>query len=188
MAHEQQLEFIRLVSQHINDKTYQGFQILEIGSYDVNGSIRPFFNGSNYVGVDLTPGPGVDLVAEGNKLDLPNEYFDLAISCECFEHNPNWVDTFKNMYRMTKLGGFVIITCATRGRLEHGTTRTNPAASPGTDVSGWNYYKNLNKSDFEKNLSLENKFSKYFFYRNKNSADLYFVGKKLGSDVSLDYQ
>jgi 23S rRNA G2069 N7-methylase RlmK/C1962 C5-methylase RlmI len=41
----------------------EGARVLEIGSYDVNGGIRHLFRGaSDYVGVDLDHGPGVDRV------------------------------------------------------------------------------------------------------------------------------
>ena len=37
-------------------------RVLEVGSRDVNGSVRQFFDGGEYVGVDWRPGPCVDLV------------------------------------------------------------------------------------------------------------------------------
>ena len=67
---------------------WTGLRVLEIGSADINGSIRSFFPGSDYTGVDLSAGPGVDVVASGHELALPDRDVDLAISCECFEHNP----------------------------------------------------------------------------------------------------
>ena len=84
---------------------YSNKKIIEIGSYDVNGSVRQFFEKSFYGGVDLTVGPGVDIVCEGDKVDHPDNTYDIAISCECFEHNPQWLETLENMYRMTRDGG-----------------------------------------------------------------------------------
>ncbi len=52
-----------------------------------------------------TEGPGVDVVSSGHALDFPDETFDVTLSCECFEHNPYWLETFRNMHRMTKAGG-----------------------------------------------------------------------------------
>ena len=43
------------------------FDILEIGSYEVNGSLRKYFLNSNYLGIDLIEGPGVDKVLDGSK-------------------------------------------------------------------------------------------------------------------------
>lgn len=177
MSHIQQLKFVSLVSQKCL-KSNENKKILEIGSHDVNGSLRNIFSGSEFTGVDLSPGEGVDVVASGHEVEFQDDSFDLTISSECFEHNPYWAETFQNMYRMTKKSGLVAITCASRGRFEHGTTRSGASASPGTDAVGWNYYRNLNKKDFEKNFKLSEMFSKYLFFYIPMSQDLYFVGWK----------
>ena len=184
MAHFQQLRFVESVARHLTP-SWTGLSVIEIGSHDVNGSVRPFFAGSHYVGVDLSAGVDVDLVASGHEVRLPDGSFDLAVSSECFEHNPQWLETFRNMHRMTKAGGIVLVTCASRGRLEHGTTRTTPALSPGTASIGWDYYRNLNRSDFEAQLDLNAMFECHTFLRNDVSQDLYFVGKKSGSASAL---
>jgi SAM-dependent methyltransferase len=160
--------------------------VLEVGSYGVNGSIRPYFNPRvfrNYVGVDLIEGPSVDVVSSGHELDYEDEYFDLSISCECFEHNPFWVDTLKNMIRMTRAGGMVAISCASRGRVEHGTQRAgNPGASPGTSAIGSDYYRNLDERDFTNQIDLSKYFDCFEFSHNHFHRDLYFVGFKKGGD------
>jgi SAM-dependent methyltransferase len=179
MAHAQHLQFVEITAGHLADD-FSRKCILEIGSYNVNGSIRPYFAGSTYTGVDLIPGPDVDVVCEGEKLADPDESYDLAVSCECFEHNPQWLETFLNMYRMTKAGGIVIFTCATTGRLEHGTIRTLPESSPGTLTVGWNYYRNLKERDFTSRIEFEKLFTECFFVTNKSSQDLYFIGCKRG--------
>lgn len=185
MAHQEQLNFIRTTSESLT-KDYSNHKILEIGSFDVNGSIRQFFENSTYVGVDLTEGPGVDIVCEGNKLNHPDNTYDVTLSCECFEHNPHWGETFSNMYRMTKPGGIVVFTCATTGRPEHGTTRTSPSVSPGSQSIGWDYYQNLTELDFQKSFELSKLFESHFFLSNTNSFDLYFVGLKCGATKVFD--
>lgn len=180
MAHPQQLQFMKTLSQVVCSD-YTDMRILEIGSFDVNGSIRNMFRSNFYLGVDLIEGPGVDLCCEGDLVDEPEGSFDMAMSCECFEHNPKWLETFLNMCRMVKPGGVVAFTCATTGRLEHGTDRTTPFASPGTHQKGWNYYKNLKETDFRSRVDFDFLFSDYFFLTNKKSCDLYFVGVRIGS-------
>jgi len=180
MAHHNQLMFIAIASRHLREN-WAGAKILEIGAHDVNGSIRPFFDGSDYTGVDLSEGKGVDLVSSGHELRFPDASFDLTVSCECFEHNPEWGATFTNMCRMTKPGGIVMFTCASTGRLEHGTIRTTPKSSPGTQAIGWDYYKNLKKSDFKK-FNLGSIFESFAFFCNDVSKDLCFIGKKHACD------
>ena len=179
MAHIQQLKFVSLVKEHFVQDT-RPLNILEIGSYDFNGSIRQYFPNTNYVGVDLCEGPGVDLVSYGHEVSLPDETIDVAISCECFEHDQNWIETMNNMCRMTKPGGMVVVTCATLGRIEHGTRRSSSEFSPGTQFVGLDYYRNLGRADFEAELNLESRFSDYLFFTMPTSYDLYFVGWKNG--------
>jgi SAM-dependent methyltransferase len=185
MAHRAQLEFAHNVATHLFQGDWRGKKILEIGSADVNGTIRPFFQDSEYIGVDISAGKGVDLVGYGDKIDLGNLHFDLTISCECFEHNPQWIETFLNMHRMTKNNGFLVFSCASRGRPEHGTTRTSPLQSPGTQSVGWNYYRNLNKKDFVEALDLQSLFRWHFFRYNPKSRDLYFIGSKGGTKLEI---
>lgn len=49
--------FFRL-TEDANCRLVDALRVLEIGSYDVNGSVREIFGGcSEYVGVDLREGP-----------------------------------------------------------------------------------------------------------------------------------
>lgn len=145
---------------------------------DINGSVRNYFQGCNYLGIDVGHGPGVDIVCQGQDFRGESESFDVVISCEVMEHNPYWLETTKNMIRMLRPGGLFILTCATTGRPEHGTARTDPKWSPNTVDKGWDYYKNLTRSDFIQGISLDNFFEKFSFFENWDSFDLYFVGIK----------
>ncbi len=88
---------------------------------------------------------------------------------------------------MTKSGGFLIFTCATRGRLEHGTDRTTPKASPGTQSVGWDYYYNLEEKDFVNKIDLSIIFDDFLFLKNSDSKDLYFLGKKFGEQGQFKF-
>ena len=106
MSHPEQAAFFAAVADANNDLV-QGGRVLEIGSYDVNGTIRSLFAGSaEYVGVDLTEGPGVDVVSFGHEY-TSDKPFDAAISGECFEHDPHWADSLATMIRLTRPGGLV---------------------------------------------------------------------------------
>lgn len=168
MSHPSQMEFVQRVKGRF-PQFFTKKKVLEIGSLDINGSVRQFFDDCGYIGVDLGKGKGVDIVARGEELVFPASYFDVTISCECFEHNPEWVKTFNNMVRMTS--GIVIMTCATTGRPEHGTRRTSPADAP---FCG-DYYQNLTEADIRDNCDMT-RFVQYEFSTNQNPADLYFWG------------
>lgn len=70
------------------------------------------------------------------------------------------------------------MTCATTGRPEHGTARTDPASSPLTVEAGWNYYKNLREGDFSTAVDISPVMCAHQFWTNWNHYDLLFVGIK----------
>jgi SAM-dependent methyltransferase len=175
MAHHQEFEFIDAVKAALPD-FFRSRRVLEVGSLDINGSIRSAFEDCDYTGADLSPGPGVDIACAGQLLGFPSHHFDVSLSCECFEHNPFWVETWANMLRMTRPGGLVLMSCATTGRREHGTARSSPDSSPFTVQHGWNYYRNLKQADFERRFDLGLWFDDHAFVVSAESFDLYFVG------------
>jgi hypothetical protein len=173
VAHSEQRVFFETVKSFY-PQFFNDVSVLEIGSLDINGTVRDFYNATKYIGVDVGEGKGVDIVAEGQDLDFDNRSFDVTVSAECFEHNPYWKETFLNMYRMASK--FVIFTCASEGRSEHGTTRTTPADSPFT--VNWDYYRNLNEKDFRQEFNFDTMFFQHSFIYNPQSYDLYFWGIK----------
>jgi SAM-dependent methyltransferase len=181
MSHLEQVGFFAAVAE-ANAALVAGAAVLEVGSYDVNGSIRSVYSAAaKYVGVDLDHGPGVDVVAYGHQLDHPEGSYDVTLSGECFEHDPHWRKTFLNMVRMTRPGGLVAFTCASRGRAEHGTVRSDKTLSPGTQSAGLDYYRNLEERDF-RDLPLDDVFSEYKFWYLPTHFDLFFAGVRRGGD------
>ena len=173
MSHQSQLDFVSSVQKRF-PKYFLNSKVLEVGSLNINGTVRIFFKDCDYLGVDVGPGKDVDLVCPAHELDIQPETFDTSISCECFEHDKYWVRSFKKMYDLTKPGGLVIFSCATTGRPEHGTTRTSPADAPFTN----DYYRNLTIEDFEGAFDMDKMFEEYHFSGSKFPADLYFYGVK----------
>ena len=65
-----------------------GKRVLEVGSLDINGSVRPLFENCNYTGIDLGEGRGVDVVAHVTDYHrLDDNEFDVVISTETLEHD-----------------------------------------------------------------------------------------------------
>ena len=92
--------------------------VVDIGGQDVNGSLRVFFEnlGMKYICVDITPHTSVDIVVKpGEKLPFDNSSIDLIVSTSCLEHDPCFWITFKEMTRITKLGGFIYVNAPTNG-------------------------------------------------------------------------
>jgi SAM-dependent methyltransferase len=187
MAHPQQAEFISKVREYY-PKAFKGARVLEIGSLNINGSVREQFSDCDYTGADLELAPGVDIACQGQLLEFATGSFDTTISAECLEHNPYWRETLVNMLRMTRADGMVLMTCATTGRKEHGTSRTTPYDSPLTTAARWDYYRNLTAHDVEAALNLSGWLSDWRTWVNYVSKDLYFIGIREGSGQKLNAQ
>lgn len=82
---------------------------LEVGSYDVNGSVRPLFTGE-YVGIDHQHGPGVDEVMNGAAMSFPDASFDCVVSTSALEHDPAFWKTLAEVGRVLRPGGHFILT------------------------------------------------------------------------------
>ena len=177
MSHKQQLDFVQSVKQQFPNYFVKS-NVLEIGSLDINGSVKQFFTDCAYIGLDIALGPGVDVVGLGHEYDMPDSTFDCVISCECFEHDPYYEKTFINMIRLCRPGGLILFSCATTGRPEHGTSQCEPQSSPLTVAAGWDYYKNLVEQDFKAICDCDQTFSQYQFSQNSTMYDLYFYGIK----------
>jgi len=129
MAHWEQQEFARRIRKAFPEY-FNGSRTIEVGSGEIGGEgVRELFHNGEYIGVDLAEGPGVDRICAGQDIQEPTGSFDVAVSCECFEHNPYWLETFVNMLRLLRPDGLLIMSCALTGRQEHGTHRRDPNAS-----------------------------------------------------------
>lgn len=83
---------------------------LEIGSRHINGSVRELFRGP-YVGMDMLPGDGVDVVARADRIPFDRARFDLVITTEMLEHDPFPWKTLPEIARVLRPGGHLVLTC-----------------------------------------------------------------------------
>lgn len=96
--------------------------VLEVGSRDINGSPRKFFDGV-YWGVDMIDGPGVDEVCNAHDLmnhegppELDREpedvcpIYDVVVSTEMFEHDSAPWESMNEMRHVCRAGGYLIVT------------------------------------------------------------------------------
>lgn len=84
--------------------------VLELGSFDVNGSLRQFFTGP-YLGVDQFDGPGVDRRMTVDQ--IPDDWaFDTVVCTEMLEHDLTFWVSLQKMASVLHSGGFLILsTC-----------------------------------------------------------------------------
>lgn len=162
---------------------FKNKRVLDVGSGDINGNNRFLFEDCEYDGNDVFAGENVTIVSKTSNLQFPSETFDTIISTECFEHDPEYKESFKKIVEMLKPGGLFVFTCASTGRREHGTRRTSPNDSYGTigNIEGWqDYYKNLTFEDLCDSIDI-NIFDSFEHSYNPVKYDLYFWGIKMNT-------
>lgn len=101
-------------------KVYGGINkiVVDIGGKNVNGSLRSFFEnkGMKYICVDMEEDDSVDIVVKpGEKLPFESNSIDLVVSTSCFEHDPCFWMTFKDISRILKLGGYLYVNAPSDG-------------------------------------------------------------------------
>lgn len=120
--------------------------ILEIGSLDINGSVRSIFaqHAATYLGVDVQSGPGVDLVIDAAGMDT-GPVFDVVVCAEVFEHAPEWREIVLRAHGNLVEGGIFIATMAGEGRPPHSAIDENP-------IRDWEYYANVTGPELKEAL------------------------------------
>jgi SAM-dependent methyltransferase len=93
--------------------------VLDLGGRDINGSVRKLFPGARlYIVLDIAPGENVDVVADASTW-APDREYDVVVSCETFEHTPEWPAICATAFKALRPGGMFLATMAGPGRPEH---------------------------------------------------------------------
>lgn len=85
-------------------------RVVELGSQNVNGSLRDIItsNVKEYVGLDFAPGPGVDVVlTDAYNLPFDDNTFDVLVTSSCFEHSEMFWLSFLEGIRILKPNGLM---------------------------------------------------------------------------------
>jgi len=92
-------------------------RIIEIGSQDVNGSLREVAPADfEYVGVDFVTGKGVDVVIDDPySLPFATGSADMIVSSSCFEHSEMFWLLFLEIMRVLKPHGLLYLNVPANG-------------------------------------------------------------------------
>ncbi len=99
------------------DKVAGELKVVEVGSQDVNGSLRQLCPKQvEYVGVDFVDGKSVDIVL-GNPYELPFEdaSVDIVLSSSVFEHSDMFWLLFTDIMRVLKPQGLFYLNAPSNG-------------------------------------------------------------------------
>ncbi len=89
--------------------------IYEFGSFQVEGqeliaNLRPVFPNKKYIGADMRPGPGVDVILNLHRINLPSESAGTILILDTLQHVEfPWL-ALEESYRILKPNGLLIVT------------------------------------------------------------------------------
>ena len=112
-------------AKNLSRREIQGRKVLEVGSYNVNGSLRPILEAwkpARYTGIDIKEGSGVDIACNAESIleKFGKESFDAVISTELLEHVKDWKKVISNIKNVCKPNGIILITTRSHGASYHG--------------------------------------------------------------------
>ncbi|AEG18354.1 methyltransferase domain-containing protein [Methanobacterium paludis] len=89
--------------------------VFEFGSFQVPeqkdfADMRHIFPGKTYFGCDMRSGPGVDLILDLHNIDLSSKSAGTVLILDTFEHVEYPRKAIKEVYRIMKSDGIVLIT------------------------------------------------------------------------------
>ena len=122
-------------------------KILEVGSQNVNGSLRDHSKSKDYTGLDFVEGQGVDIVLK-NAYSYPfeNNTFDAVVTSSCFEHSEMFWLSFLECIRVLKPEGVLYCNAPSAFMSYHrypvDCWRFMPDAGKGFET--WARYNNMN--------------------------------------------
>lgn len=98
-------------------KDASNLTIVEIGSQDVNGSLKSVSPKNNkYIGVDFVKAKGVDIVlTDPYSLPFENDSIDVVVSSSCFEHSEFFWLLFNETLRILKPTGLLYLNVPSNG-------------------------------------------------------------------------
>lgn len=100
-------------------KFFKKVKVLELGSRNINGSVRKHFKGCEFVGVDWKMGKDVDVVCFAHETSFGKEYFDVIISFSMLEHDIFWKESLTHNLRQLKKDGLIMLSWIGRGGYPH---------------------------------------------------------------------
>lgn len=122
---------------------------LDLGGADVNGTARSLIPCvDTWIGLDIAPGPGVDVVADATDFWAMREALghplDVVLCTELLEHVEQWQKVVRNIWCLLARGGFAFITAAGCGP---GWGRRPHGARGELDPPPGEHYENVNAED-----------------------------------------
>jgi len=164
-VHPEAYDFVRRVAhgRYFNS-------VIEIGSRNINGSVRSLISTDDYWGIDLYAGPGVDEVADATEW-IADPPVHCVICCEVLEHAPDIDAILHSVSASLVPVGVFIMTCATDPRMPHST---HDGGTPRPDE----HYQNVDPAEFQRMAEVHD-LEVTAMEVHQDRGDLYVIARKI---------
>jgi len=88
--------------------------VVDVGSYDINGTYKSLFPEAKYIGADNTLGPNVDVIMDSPEWDELSDV-DYVISGQTLEHVADIPKLMASIFRVLKSGGILCMIVPSEG-------------------------------------------------------------------------
>lgn len=119
----------RFIEEQVAELGLADSAVLEVGSLDLNGSIRHHFVGQ-YVGLDIVAGPGVDQVYDGEAIPFISSSVPTVVCAETLEHAAEFWYLSAEIVRVLAHGGWLLLTTRANGFPDHAVPHEDGGAGP----------------------------------------------------------
>jgi SAM-dependent methyltransferase len=109
---------IDIMSEFVKEYKISKETVVDVGSYDINGTYKSLFPDAKYIGADISSGPNVDIIInseEWNKL----KNVDVVISGQTLEHAEDIPSLMLSIFNILKIGGIACIIAPSQGPPHH---------------------------------------------------------------------
>ena len=93
----------------ISDPVYE-FGSLQVQGQEGFANLRPLFPNKTFIGADMRPGPGVDLMLDLHRIDLPSEVAGCVLLMDTLEHVEFPNRAIAEVHRILKPDGLLIMS------------------------------------------------------------------------------
>ena len=161
---------------------FKNVRVLDVGSANINGSNKPWFENCEYIGLDIAPYANVNVVCIAHRYDAPDSSFDTVLSTNQLEHDIYWQRTLEKMVHLLKPKGLMFFQTS-HDRPKHGTRSRNPEDSLTVkygDEEWANFFKRFTIGEIKEFLKPDEIFEKYeiSYQPPSDLRDIYFWGIK----------
>ncbi len=103
-----------LMQQFVERYGFQGASVVDVGSYDVNGTYRGLFSGGKYTGADIRIGPNVDVIMDSPEWQVLTGA-DAVICGQTLEHVADIPVLMTSIFDVLKPGGLLCMIAPSAG-------------------------------------------------------------------------